>query len=151
MDENAAQQPAATAPAKRTWKQYLESEAATRFVYLVFGFIAIAMVLSYLQFRTQAICCGAWDGYYHIRWGQLLWESISSRNGLPTFLWLPLPVLDPEHCHGHRRRLGGAQIPVLWAWEPGMAAKRAGSVFATLAVFSVYWMLYHHKVAGLIV
>src|SRR5690606_16075079 len=151
MDENAAQQPAATAPAKRTWKQYLESEAATRFVYLVFGFIAIAMVLSYLQFRTQAICCGDWDGYYHIRWSQLLWESISSGNGLPTFHWLPLTVLNPGHYNDHHFLFHLAQIPFLWVWEPVMAAKIAAIVFATLAVFSVYWMLYHYKVDYLIV
>lgn len=151
MDENAAQQPAATAPAKLTWKQYLESEAATRFVYLVFGFIAIAMVLGFLQFRTSAICCGDWDGYYHIRWSQLLWESLSSGNGLPTFQWLPLTVLNPEHYNDHHFLFHLAQIPFLWIWEPVMAAKIATVVFATLAVFSVYWLLYHYKVDYLIV
>ena len=151
MDENAAQQPAATGPAKLTWKQYLESEAATRFVYLVFGFIAIAMVLGFLQFRTSAICCGDWDGYYHIRWSQLLWESLSSGNGLPSFQWLPLTVLNPEHYNDHHFLFHLAQIPFLWIWEPVMAAKIATVVFATLAVFSVYWLLYHYKVDYLIV
>ena len=151
MDENAAQQLAATAPARVTWKQYLESESATRFVYLVFGFIAIAMVLGFLQFRTSAICCGDWDGYYHIRWSQLLWESLSSGNGLPTFQWLPLTVLNPEHYNDHHFLFHLAQIPFLWVWEPVMAAKIATVVFATLAVFSVYWLLYHYKVDYLIV
>ena len=151
MDENAAQPPAATAPAKLTWKQYLESESATRFVYLIFGLIAIAMVLWFLQFRTTAICCGDWDGYYHIRWSQLLWESLSSGNGLPTFQWLPLTVLNPEHYNDHHFLFHLAQIPFLWIWEPVMAAKIATVVFATLAVFSVYWLLYHYKVDYLIV
>jgi hypothetical protein len=151
MDENAAQQPVPTAPAKLTWKQYLESESATRFVYLVFGFIAIAMVLWFLQFRTTAICCGDWDGYYHIRWSQLLWESLSSGNGLPTFQWLPLTVLNPEHYNDHHFLFHLAQIPFLWIWEPVMAAKIATVVFATLAVFSVYWLLYNYKVDYLIV
>lgn len=150
MDENAAQQRAATAPAKLTWKQYLESESATRFVYLAFGFIAIAMVLGYLQFRTSAICCGDWDGYYHIRWSQLLWESLSSGNGLPSFQWLPLTVLNPGHYNDHHFLFHLAQIPFLWVWEPVMAAKIATVVFATLAVFSVYWLLYHYKVDYLI-
>ena len=47
--EQSIEQPAAP---KLTWRQYLETEAATRFVYLVFGLIAIAMVLAWLQFRT---------------------------------------------------------------------------------------------------
>ncbi len=151
MDENAAQQPAATAPAKLTWKQYLESESATRFVYLMFGLIAAAMVLGYLQFRTEAICCGDWDGYYHIRWSSLLWESLSSGNGLPVFNWLPLTVLNPTHYNDHHFLFHLAQIPFLWFFEPVMAAKIAAVVFGTAAVFSVYWMLYRYQVDYLLV
>jgi hypothetical protein len=150
MDQNSSR-PAAVAPAKASWKQYLESEAATRFVYLIFGLIAIAMVMSYLQFRTQAICCGDWDGYYHIRWSQLLWESLSHGMGLPTFEWLPLTVLNPQDYNDHHFLFHLAQIPFLWFFEPVMAAKVAAVVFATLAVFSVYWLLYHYKVDYLLV
>lgn len=145
MDEIGAQSPAASAPAKLTWKQYLETESATRFVYLVFGLIAIAMVLGFLQFRTSAICCGDWDGYYHIRWSQLLWESLSQGKWLPSFDWLPLTVLNPQHYNDHHFLFHLAQIPFLWFLEPVMAAKVAAVVFGTLAVFSVYWLLYHYK------
>jgi len=151
MDENAVRQAVAPAPAKLTWKQYLESEAATRFVYLMFGLIAAAMVLGYLQFRTQAICCGDWDGYYHIRWSSLLWQSLSSGNGLPVFNWLPLTVLNPEHYNDHHFLFHLAQIPFLWFFEPVMAAKIAAVVFGTLAVFSVYWLLYRYDVDYLLV
>lgn len=151
MDENVVRQPRIAVPAKLTWKQYLESEAATRFVYLMFGLIASAMVLGYLQFRTEAICCGDWDGYYHIRWSSLLWESLSSGNWLPEFKWLPLTVLNPAHYNDHHFLFHLAQIPFLWFFEPVMAAKVAAVVFGTLAVFSVYWLLYHYKVDYLLV
>lgn len=135
-----------TETSKLSWRQYLETDEATRFVYLVFGFIAIAMVIGYLQFRTQAICCGDWDGYYHIRWSQLLWESFSSGNWLPTFQWLPLTVLNPQDYADHHFLFHLLQIPFLWLFEPVMAAKVAGVVFSTLAVFSVYWLLYRYNV-----
>src|SRR5215204_870712 len=139
------------AKAKPTWREYLESEDAIRFVYLVFAFVAIAMVMGILQFRTAAICCGDWDGYYHIRWSSLLWESFSQGKWLPTFEWLPLTVLNPQHYNDHHFLFHLAQIPFLWFFEPVMAAKVAAVVFATLAVFSVYWLLYHYKVDYLLV
>lgn len=138
-------------PAKANWRQYLETEEATRFVYLIFGFIAIAMVLSYLQFRTQAICCGDWDGYYHIRWASLLWENLSAGKWLPRFEWLPLTVLNPERYADHHFLFHLLQIPFLWFFEPVMAAKVAAVVFATLAVFSVYWLLYRYNIDYLLV
>ncbi|MEO5857399.1 MAG: hypothetical protein ABIR33_00475 [Pyrinomonadaceae bacterium] len=151
MDENVVRQGGSAAPARVSWKQYLESEAATRFVYLMFGLIAAAMVLGYLQFRTEAICCGDWDGYYHIRWSALLWESLSSGRGLPVFDWLPLTVLNPSHYNDHHFLFHLAQIPFLWFFEPVMAAKVAAVVFGTLAIFSVYWLLYRYDVDYLLV
>ena len=150
MDQN-TDQIAAQAVPKTSWKQYLETEAATRFVYLVFGFIAIAMVLGFLQSRTSAICCGDWDGYYHIRWSSLLWENFSQGKWLPTFEWLPLTVLNPQHYNDHHFLFHLLQIPFLWFFEPVMAAKVAAVVFATLAVFSVYWLIYHYKIDYLLI
>lgn len=150
MDQN-TDQIAAPAVPKTSWKQYLETEAATRFVYLVFGFIAIAMVLGFLQSRTSAICCGDWDGYYHIRWSSLLWENFSQGKWLPSFDWLPLTVLNPQHYNDHHFLFHLLQIPFLWFFEPVMAAKVAAVVFATLAVFSVYWLIYHYKIDYLLI
>lgn len=129
-----------------SWRAYLETEEATRTVYLIFAFVAAAMVMSFLQFRTDAICCGDWDGYYHIRWSQLLWESLSSGKWLPTFEWLPLTVLNPQDYNDHHFLFHLLQIPFLWFFEPVMAAKIAAIVFATLAIFSVYWLLHRYKV-----
>ncbi len=135
-----------TASKTQTWKEYLETEDATRMVYLIFAFLAIAMVMSFLQTRTSAICCGDWDGYYHIRWSQLLWESLSSGNWLPTFGWLPLTVLGPDSYNDHHFLFHLLQIPFLWFFEPVMAAKVAAIVFSTLAVFSVYWLVHRYRV-----
>jgi hypothetical protein len=131
---------------KTGWREYFESEEATRLVYLIFAFAAAGMVMAFLQFRTKAICCGDWDGYYHIRWSSLLWEGISSGRGLPTFEWLPLTVLNPQHYNDHHFLFHLFQIPFLWFFEPVMAAKVGAVVFATLAVVSLYWMIHRYKV-----
>ena len=151
MEEILPQAPPQPEKTKITWRQYLETEEATRFVYLVFGFIAIVMVLSFLQFRTDAICCGDWDGYYHIRWSSLLWENFSQGKWLPTFEWLPLTVLNPGDYNDHHFLFHLLQIPFLWFFEPVMAAKVAAVTFASLAVFSVYWLLYRYNVDYLLV
>jgi hypothetical protein len=132
--------------AKRSWKEYLNSEDAARLIYLVFGFFAILLVMVLLQFQTAAVCCGDWDGYYHIKWSQLLWENLSQGKWLPTFEWLPLTVLNPQDYADHHFLFHLLQIPFLWMFEPVIAAKVAAVVFATLAVFSVYWLIYHYEV-----
>ncbi|CAN5508942.1 hypothetical protein BH18ACI3_BH18ACI3_01920 [soil metagenome] len=150
--EHAVEKPSAEQPAKpirkakASWREYLETEEATRFVYLIFAGVAIVMVMSFLQFRTTAICCGDWDGYYHIKWSMLLWESLSAGNGLPEFQWLPLTVLNSQNYNDHHFLFHLLQIPFLWFFEPVMAAKVAAVVFSSLAIFSVYWLLHRYKV-----
>ena len=51
--ETTGPKPRSSLKAKPTWSEYLETEDATRIVYLVFAFIAIAMVMTFLQFRTS--------------------------------------------------------------------------------------------------
>jgi len=154
MDEIIEQNTAAASipPAtKPTWRQYLETEQAIRTVYLVFGFFAIAIIMWFLQFRTDAICCGDWDGYYHIRWSSLLWENFSHFKWLPEFKWLPLTVLNAHDYNDHHFLFHLLQIPFLWFFVPVMAAKVAAVVFSTLAIFSVYWLLYRYDVDHLLV
>ena len=146
-NKNTSEPPrSSAAKAKPSWREYLESDDATRFVYLIFALIAIAMVMSFLQFRTAAICCGDWDGYYHIKWSQLLWQNFSQGKWLPTFEWLPLTVLNPQHYNDHHFLFHLLQIPFLWFFEPVTAAKVAAVVFSTLAIFSVYWMIHRYKI-----
>ncbi len=131
---------------KQSWKQWLETENATRTVYLVFGFFAILLMMVLLQFSTSAICCGDWDGYYHIRWSATLWESFKSFSWLPEFKWLPLTVLNANDYADHHFLFHILQIPFLWFFEPVMAAKIAAVFYGSLAIFSVYWLLYYYKI-----
>ncbi len=131
---------------KKTWKQWLETEGANRVIYLVFGFFAIGLLMTLLQFSTQAVCCGDWDGYYHIRWSALLWENISSFKWLPEFRWLPLTVLNPKDYADHHFLFHLLQIPFLWFFEPVTAAKVAAVTFGSLAIFSVYWLMFRYKI-----
>ncbi len=131
---------------KQSWSEFLESERAVRVIYLIFGFLAILMVMTFLQTRTDAICCGDWDGYYHIKWSSLLWENFKQFRWLPTFEWLPLTVLNPADYADHHFLFHLLQIPFLWFFEPVTAAKIATVFYATLAIFSVYWLIYRYEI-----
>ena len=135
----------------RSWRQWIETDEAMRKVYLVFGFFAILILIVWIQFSTDAVCCGDWDGYYHIRWSALLWENFSQFKWLPTFEWLPLTVLNPKDYADHHFLFHLLQIPFLWFFEPVTAAKVSAVVFATLAIFSVYWLLYRYEVDYLLI
>ena len=131
---------------KQTWKEWFGTEDAVRWVYLVFGFFAIFMLMTLLQFSTSAICCGDWDGYYHIRWSAELWNSFKSGHWLPEFKWLPLTVLSPAKYADHHFLFHLLQIPFLWFFEPVAAAKLAAVFYGSLAIFSIYWLLFKYKV-----
>src|SRR5438067_3427396 len=150
MDAIANETPETTVekPAEKKvgWREYLETEEAVRFIYLVFGFCAILMVMIFLQRQTDAICCGDWDGYYHIKWSGLLWENFKHGKWLPTFEWLPLTVLNPKDYADHHFLFHLLQIPFLWFFAPVTAAKVAAGLYATLAVFSVYWLLFRYGI-----
>ncbi len=135
----------------KSFQTWFESENAVRTVYLVFGFFAILLLMVLLQFSTSAICCGDWDGYYHIRWSSILWEHFKSLEWIPDFNWLPLTVLNPDNYADHHFLFHLLQIPFLWFFEPVMAAKVATVFYGTLAVFSVYWFLYRYKISYLLV
>ena len=131
---------------KQSWSEFLESERAVRIIYLIFGFLAILMVMTFLQTRTDAICCGDWDGYYHIKWSSLLWENFKQFKWLPTFEWLPLTVLNPADYADHHFLFHLLQIPFLWFFDPVTAAKVATVFYATLAIFSIYWLIYRYEI-----
>ncbi len=141
--ENGAQKPATE---KQSWSQYLESETGVRLVYLIFGIIAVPAVMAYQQYKTSAICCGDWDGYYHIKWSLLLWENFSQFKWLPTFEWLPLTVLNPQDYADHHFLFHLLQIPFLWFFEPVTAAKVSTIFYASAAILSVYWLIYRYGI-----
>ncbi len=140
--------PSTVLPAKTKpgWKEWFGTEEAIRWVYLIFGFFVIVLLMVLLQFSTQAICCGDWDGYYHIKWSSLLWENFRQGRWLPDFTWLPLTVLNQKDYADHHFLFHLLQIPFLWFFEPVMAAKIAAVFYGSLAIFSVYWLMFRYQV-----
>ena len=122
------------------------SERSIRIIQLVVGAILIGVIFYELQFSTSAICCGDFDGYYHIRWAQTLWEGIKSRAFPPQFPWLPLTTLNPSDYVDHHLLFHIFQIPFAASSNPVLWAKISSIFFATLAVFSCWWLLFHYRV-----
>jgi hypothetical protein len=123
-----------------------QSESFIRIIQLVVGAIAIGIVFWQLQFSTSAICCGDFDGYYHIQWSRTLWESIKSRTFPPSFPWLPLTTLNPKDYVDHHLLFHIFQIPFAASSDPRLGAKISSALFGGLAVFSCYWLLIHYRV-----
>lgn len=153
MEELQAETPnvAERKAAQQSWAAWFGTDAAIRWVYLLFGFFAIVLIMTLLQFSTKAICCGDWDGYYHIRWSSLLWESFKSGHWLPEFVWLPLTVLNAGDYADHHFLFHLLQIPFLWFFEPVMAAKIAAICYGSLAIFSAYWLMFRYKIDYLLI
>jgi hypothetical protein len=122
-----------------------QSETAMRNIYLCAGAIAIGLVFWMLQFSTEAICCGDFDGYYHIKWSRVLWESMRNWSFPPAFTWLPLTTLNAKDYVDHHLLFHILQIPFTWFRDLRLGAKIASTFFASLAVFSCYWLLVRYQ------
>jgi hypothetical protein len=123
-----------------------KSETAIRTVQLCAGAIAIGLIFWKLQFSTSSICCGDYDGYYHIKWSRMLWESLRNRSFPPKFIWLPLTTLDPKHYVDHHLLFHVFQMPFTWFGNLRLGAKISAAIFASLAVFSCYWLILRYRI-----
>jgi hypothetical protein len=123
----------------------LKSETAMRAVQVGAAAIAIGLIFWRLQFSTDAICCGDFDGYYHVKWSRLLWEGLRNRTFPPIFTWLPLTTLNPNDYVDHHFLFHIFQIPFTFG-NPRLGAKIASVIFASVAVLSCYWLLVHHRI-----
>jgi asparagine N-glycosylation enzyme membrane subunit Stt3 len=124
------------------------SDAATRAIYLVVGALTIGLIFWKLQFSNRSICCGDFDGYYHIRWSRLLWENMRAGHLFPpTFKWLPLTTLDPKGYVDHHLLFHILQIPFTWLGDLRLAAKVSATLFSSLAVFSCYWLIVRYRIS----
>ena len=128
----------------------VRSESAIRSLLLITGAIGITMVFWPLQFSTRSICCGDFDGYYHIMWSRLLWEGMKAHH-FPQFIWLPLTTLNPRDYVDHHFLFHVFQIPFTWFRDLRLGAKIASLVFAVLAVFSCYWLLVRYRIRFVLV
>src|SRR5215213_5185720 len=123
-----------------------KSESSIRSIEFVAGAIVVGFVFWKLQFSTSAICCGDFDGYYHIKWTQTLWESIKSGHFPPQFPWLPLTTLNSKDYVDHHLLFHVFQIPFAASPDPRLGAKIASAVFGSLEVLSCYWLLLRYRV-----
>lgn len=123
-----------------------QPESSIGIIQLVVGAIAIGIIFWKLQFSTSAICCGDFDGYYHIKWSRTLWEGMKSRVFPPEFPWLPLTTLNPKDYVDHHLLFHIFQIPFAASSDPRLGAKISSAFFGGLAVFSCYWLLIHYRV-----
>src|SRR5215813_1162180 len=125
---------------------FLRTEATWRGFQLLVGAVAIGLLIWRLQFSTRSICCGDFDGYYHIKWSRLLWESIRGHHFPPQFIWLPLTTLSPKDYVDHHLLFHIFQIPFTWFSDLRLGAKVAATVFASLAIFFCYWLLVRYQI-----
>jgi len=124
----------------------LQSESALRVIQLAVAAIAIGWIFWQLQFSTSAICCGDFDGYYHIKWSRMLWESLRNHSFPPAFTWLPFTTLDAKHYVDHHLLFHFFQMPFTWFGNLRLGAKISATIFASLAVFSCYWLLVRYRI-----
>lgn len=122
------------------------SESSIRTLQFLAGVIAIGIVFWQLQFSTSAICCGDFDGYYHIKWTRTLWESMKNGKFPPPFPWLPLTTLNAKDYVDHHLLFHIIQIPFAALSDPRLGAKIASAIFGSLAVLSCYWLLLRYRV-----
>jgi hypothetical protein len=125
----------------------LASERAMRAVQLLIGAAGITLLIYWLQFSTQSICCGDFDGYYHIRWSRLLWEGMRHGHFPPQFTWLPLTTLNPHDYVDHHLLFHILQIPFTWFGDLRLGAKISATIFASLAIFSCYWLIVRYRIS----
>ncbi len=111
-----------------------------------FGLAAISSLFFWLQFSRPDICCGDFDGYYHIHWSQLLWEGIRHGHFPTAFSWLPLTSLNARDFSDQHLLFHLLLIPFLWFAHPVPAAKISAALFGTMAVFSCFWLVLRYRV-----
>lgn len=133
---------------RRQWaSRLLASEKVTRALQLIVGAASISLIIYWLQFSTQSICCGDFDGYYHIRWSRLLWEGMRHGHFPPQFTWLPLTTLNAHDYVDHHLLFHIIQIPFTWFGDLRLGAKIAATLFASLAIFSCYWLVVRYRIS----
>ncbi|HEX8708489.1 MAG TPA: hypothetical protein VF723_09625 [Pyrinomonadaceae bacterium] len=125
---------------------FSRAEMLINLAYLTLGALAIGLVFRKLQYSTASVCCGDFDGYYHIKWSSLLWEGMKSGHFPPSFRWLPLSTLNPQDYVDHHLFFHFLQIPFTWTGNLRAGAKVAATLYGSLAVFSCYWLIVRYRI-----
>src|SRR5688500_6201863 len=115
-----------------------QSQTAMLGVQLGAGSIVIGLIFWKLRFSTDVVCCGDFDGYYHIKWSRMLWDSLRNHGFPPIFTWLPHTTLNSNDFVDHHLLFHVFQIPFTWFGDLRLGAKIASVLFASLALASCY-------------
>ena len=132
-----------TPSGKLSW---FRSESFIRAAKLLTGAVFVGFIFLRLQASTDSICCGDFDGYYHIKWTRVLWEGMKTGHFPPAFPWLPLTTLNPKDYVDHHLLFHIFQIPFAAFSDPRLGAKLASVIFGSLAVMSCYWLIVKYRV-----
>ena len=122
------------------WKERLAVSPAWRTI-LISTCVALIFIagMAVVQFATPGLA--GTDDHYHIRFAQLM-----RTEGLkPAFPWLPLTILNPQEFYDHHFLFHFGLIPFT-AGDLVQGAKWASVLFASLAFFSVWWLLHSQRV-----
>jgi hypothetical protein len=125
--------------------RFFQSEVTIRRLQLGAGAAAIGLICWRLQFATRSICCGDYDGYYHIMWSRILWQGLRAHH-LPAFTWLPLTTLSPKDYVDHHFLFHIVQIPFTWFRDLRLGAKVEATIFAGFALFLCYWFMVQQRI-----
>lgn len=136
----------ATAEEEARRRDAASSWLGSRAAYFVAGALAVGFVFWWLQFSTGSICCGDFDGYYHVRWSRMLWDGMRSGNFPPAFNALPLTTLNPADYVDHHFLFHILQIPYTWFADTVLAAKIGTMLFGMLALLSCYWLILRYRI-----
>jgi hypothetical protein len=124
----------------------IHSDTTLRLLELCAAAFVIVLVFWNLQFSTNAICCGDYDGYYHIKWSRMLWDSLRNKSFPPFFTWLPFTMLDPKNYVDHHFLFHMFQVPFTWFGDLRMGAKVSAVIFGSIALLSCYWLLLRYHI-----
>lgn len=113
--------------------------------HLAAAFFLCTGLFAWLQWGTRDVCCGDFDGYYHIKWSRLLWEGLRSGH-LPAFSWLPLTSLNAQHYADQHFFFHLLLIPFTWFKDLAFGAKLSGVLFASVAVCACIWLILHYRI-----
>jgi hypothetical protein len=107
---------------------------------------AILLLFGWLQFQTQAICCGDFDGYYHIKWSRMIWDGLAHGHLHPSFTSLPLTTLNVHDYADQHYLFHLLLVPFSWLSNLALGAKLYAALLGSLAMFSCYWLLVRYRI-----
>ncbi|HKD92709.1 MAG TPA: hypothetical protein VKB56_12415 [Terriglobales bacterium] len=110
------------------------------------GLCVGAALFAWLQSGSQNVCCGDFDGYYHLRWSSLLWAGLR-RGHLPAFRWLPLTSLNPSRYADQHFLYHLLLIPFTWFQDLALGGKVAAALFGSFAICSCLWLILRYRIA----